>query len=41
MTYRLICSQNYILEQDSHIIDWENDFVCKYEMRERKVRQNS
>ena len=41
MTYRLICSQNFILEQDSHIIDWENDFVCKYEMRERKVRQNS
>ena len=41
MTYRLICSQNFIPEQDSYIIDWENDFVCKYEMRERKVRQNS
>ena len=41
MTYRLICSQNFISEQDLHIIDWENGFVCKYEMRDREVRQNS
>ena len=41
MTYRLICSQNFRSEQDFHIIDWENNFVCKYEMRDRKLRQLS
>ena len=40
MAYRLICSHRFISEQDSHIIDWENTFVCTYEMR-GKIRQQS
>lgn len=39
MTYRLICVQNFICEQDLHIIDKENGFVCKYETVDREVRQ--
>ena len=39
MTYTLICSQNFISEQSLHDRDVENSFVCKYEMRDRRVRQ--
>lgn len=39
MTYRLICSQNFIQDHDLHIIDWENGFVCKYEIRDIGMRQ--
>ena len=28
-----------LCEQDFHVIDWENDFVCRYETRGREVRQ--
>jgi len=41
MTYRLICAQINRFEQDFHIIDRENDFVCKYEMRWKEVLQLS
>ena len=41
MTIRLIFSQNFRHEQDLHIIDWENDFVCIYEMRDKDVRHIS
>lgn len=41
MAYRLVFVQNIICEQDFHVIDWENDFVCKYEMRGKAVGQPS
>lgn len=41
MTYRLICSLNIIPEKDFHIIDMEHGFVCKYEIRDTRVRQKS
>ena len=41
MTYRSIFVQNFICEQDFHNIDWENDFVCRYEIRGRDIRQLS
>lgn len=39
MAYRLVFVQNIICEQDFHVIDWENDFVCKYEIRGNEARQ--
>ena len=41
MTYRLVFAQRSICEQDFHINEWEDQFVCKYEMRGREARQIS
>lgn len=41
MTYRLICSLNNWIDKEFHIIDMEHGFVCKYEIRDTRVRQKS